>query len=168
MFYCYTCNDRDGEIGYQGKLAEERLKRLIYGRLQLDDRDEEGMTAIAYICSYNKPVYDCEYLQGTLKELRYKWLKTLLAKGADPDIPDENGDTPLHHLCLNGDVELVKILVQKGADPYKKNNLGINPLEIAKKVGRGELEGVLVRTSSFFKYIKDALKRLSDFIIGEK
>lgn len=43
-------------------------------------------------------------------------VKLLLTGGADPDVMDEDGETPLHTACRMGHADLAQLLMSKGAD----------------------------------------------------
>ncbi len=58
-------------------------------------------------------------------------LKYVLKCGADVDIQDSNGWTPLHYACDHGDLEVVKILINDGANLSKFSNTGFYPIHIA-------------------------------------
>ncbi|EKX55284.1 hypothetical protein GUITHDRAFT_57654, partial [Guillardia theta CCMP2712] len=47
------------------------------------------------------------------------------------DIPDSNGDYPLHFAVLENLVDMVLTLLQEGADPLKVNTRGETPLSVA-------------------------------------
>ena len=44
-------------------------------------------------------------------------VRELLKKGADPNVRDEDGDTPLHDAASVGHVNVVRLLLEHGADP---------------------------------------------------
>jgi len=54
--------------------------------------------------------------------------KILLAHGADPDLPDRDGRTPLSLTVSSGKLELVKQLLDHHADPNKADDKGLPPL----------------------------------------
>ena len=58
-------------------------------------------------------------------------LKHVLKCGADVNIMDSNGWTPLHSACQYGDLEIVKILVEDNANINKFSNTGYYPVHIA-------------------------------------
>lgn len=55
----------------------------------------------------------------------------LITKGADVNINDERGWTPLHTASQNGHYDIVALLLEKGAHPDKQNNDHETPLHIA-------------------------------------
>jgi ankyrin repeat protein len=58
----------------------------------------------------------------------YSWLSYLLGKGANPNIADKNGVTPLLLASQMGFVEAVNALAQSGAKVDTPNNTGETPL----------------------------------------
>ncbi|KAJ3499107.1 hypothetical protein NMY22_g19539 [Coprinellus aureogranulatus] len=57
--------------------------------------------------------------------------QALLEHGADPNIRDRLGDTPLHNSCHEGRPEMAEILLKFKADPTVRNKNGKTPLQIA-------------------------------------
>ena len=56
----------------------------------------------------------------------------LLESGADPNLPDANGDTPLHFATQVFDTALVSLLAGAGADVNTLNDGGETPLQVAR------------------------------------
>lgn len=61
--------------------------------------------------------------------------RALLAQGADPNIRQEGGWTPLHAAAQSGDPELVRLLLDHGADPSLVNDAGKSPADLAEAKG---------------------------------
>ncbi|MHB9147950.1 MAG: ankyrin repeat domain-containing protein [Candidatus Amoebophilus sp.] len=59
--------------------------------------------------------------------------RVLLAKRANVNIQDQDGETPLHWAVDNLQLDFVKLLMENGADPNAKNNKGITPIRIASR-----------------------------------
>jgi ankyrin repeat protein len=70
-------------------------------------------------------------------------VKLLLEHGANPNIQDENGDTPLHWTAQWGRLDVVKLLLVYGADPTVKDKDGKTPLDLARAEGRREVVSVI-------------------------
>ena len=60
-------------------------------------------------------------------------VKSLLSKGADPNVPNELGNTPLYTIIGYKEVriEIGKLSLEKGADKTIKNKQGRTSLERA-------------------------------------
>jgi cytohesin len=90
---------------------------------------------------------DCEDVSPELQypELRYALLflaaevgdltgvKAAIDCGADPNIQDKVGNTPLHDAAKSGSPDVVKLLLEHGADPNIQNKVGNTPLHYAAK-----------------------------------
>ena len=59
----------------------------------------------------------------------------LLASGADPDTPNEEGMRPIHIAISNNHYAMVSILIAHGADPYAKNAQGHTAFHLAAAIG---------------------------------
>ncbi len=72
------------------------------------------------------------------------WMRFLLAKGANPDIADKNGTTPLQLAAQLGFVEGVEILAERGAKVDVPNSTGETPLISAVHRRDGGLVRLLI------------------------
>jgi uncharacterized protein len=62
-------------------------------------------------------------------------VEMLIAAGADVNLADENGDSPLSLACQQGNLDLAKLLLAKGADVQKARWNGETPLLSAVNSG---------------------------------
>ena len=69
----------------------------------------------------------------------------LLGHGADVDIRDLSGSTPLHYAAYLGLDEMAGFLLESGADPNARNVAGMAPLDYASCLGSGSTQGLLVK-----------------------
>jgi ankyrin repeat protein len=81
-----------------------------------------------------------------------KIVQRLLELGADPNVREGNGYTPLHAAAQNKDVDMIRLLLYGGADLTLKGNDGKTPLDIALEAG--DKETVTVLTEGITKRLK--------------
>lgn len=63
------------------------------------------------------------------------WTNRLLGMGADVNVRDEDGRTPLMCAAAKGYADMVQVLIQNGADPKLENNAGESAMSIASMKG---------------------------------
>jgi ankyrin repeat protein len=78
-----------------------------------------------------------------LEEPRY--LKYLLSTTKNPNIRDQNGNTPLHIACINGNKPAVTILLDYAADIDAINDEGQSPIYNAILIDDVDLVNLLVK-----------------------
>jgi hypothetical protein len=86
----------------------------------LDITDKEGQTALHVACGQGLP----------------RLVSMLLAQGANPDVKDNNGESPIFkalELPRKGSREIVQKLMEKGADLNVTNKDGLTPAAYARK-----------------------------------
>ena len=68
----------------------------------------------------------------------------LLAKGANPNAQDRNGNTPLHLAAMQGDshLEIIRILLAHGAKQLN-NKLNLSPLQLARRLEHTQTTALL-------------------------
>ncbi|XP_067662340.1 transient receptor potential cation channel subfamily V member 5-like isoform X4 [Haliotis asinina] len=66
-------------------------------------------------------------------------VRLLLAKGADPNLQDNNGNTVMHMLVIHDKKEMFDLLHGLGARLDIKNRQGLTPLTLASKLARKDM-----------------------------
>jgi len=94
----------------------KKLAELIKGGADLEEKDEEGRTAIHFACGYGE--FECA--------------KVLLEAGASPNVGDNNNNTALHYAAGYGQADIVKLLLDHKADVSAKNEEGKTAKEVAE------------------------------------
>lgn len=79
-------------------------------------------------------------------EAALKSAEVLLARGAEVNVAQPGGWTPLHHAAASGHVELVKLLLRSGADTQAKSDDGRTPVDLAAAYGFTEVTDILRRS----------------------
>ncbi|MDY6982345.1 MAG: ankyrin repeat domain-containing protein [Pseudomonadota bacterium] len=74
--------------------------------------------------------------------------KLLLKSGADVDLPEPDGTTPLLWAVYHSSSDLVKVLLDAGADPNLANDLDIAPLLQASRFGDAEIVSLLLASGA--------------------
>jgi len=77
-----------------------------------------------------------ERLLATAERDDIELVKLLLEKGADVNVKDQRGFTPLHKACGLGRFRIAKFLLDHGANPEARNVNDRTPLHIAAGPGR--------------------------------
>lgn len=71
-------------------------------------------------------------------------INLLLRIGADPNVKDSKGDTPLHSAVIKGRKEAVGLLLDKGADVNAQSNNGDTPLHKALVMRQDVISALLI------------------------
>ena len=73
-------------------------------------------------------------------------VRSLLAKGADPAVPDRGGRTAVHAAARIGAIETVAALLDAGGDPNKRDEDGNTPLHLAANASQPTLVNQSIAT----------------------
>ena len=91
--------------------------------MAINDRDQVGATLLF------EAVSDAAIRSSNRKIGR---VKQLLKDGADPNIAENNGTTPLMEAASGGAFDLVNLLLENGADRTARDNFGHNAADYAQ------------------------------------
>ncbi|MEE0132727.1 MAG: ankyrin repeat domain-containing protein [Treponema sp.] len=84
----------------------EIVKQLLECGADVNEKDEEGLTALMFATSHNAT----------------KSVELLLNAGAKINTRDIDGFTPLMYGIINGSLESVELLLKAGANPFRSND----------------------------------------------
>jgi len=82
-------------------------------------------------------------LQSAVAGCHYEIVDLLLAAGADPNIQDKNGYTPLHVAAQCGDARVARALIFGGANLEVTSKDGSQALDIALASGHNEVANLI-------------------------
>ncbi|XP_064455145.1 uncharacterized protein LOC135366391 [Ornithodoros turicata] len=105
-------------VAYQSSLSEDDLLLIIDRLDDVNKKVHMSRTALFNACQ-----------SGHLKTVRY-----LLSKGADVNVADEDGRTPLHQSALKGHADIVKLLLPH-AEAHARDKYDRTSCDLARKKG---------------------------------
>lgn len=143
-FYAYSAQRTDFLVGAVVLNDIEKTKQLLASGIDINQENNMGRTALHYA--------------QTLE-----MAQLLINIGADIDIADKHGCTPLYLIVGTGNVNLVNYLISKGAKIDIKNKNGCTPLSNAVFHGKKEIIELLIELGAD-KY----LEITGGFLKGQK
>lgn len=106
-------------------------------RYDSPDHEYVGVTALT---NYDGYVYWGEYpLSFAACLSQEECFRLVLARGADPDLQDTNGNTVLHMLVIYEKSEMFDVAYEVGSNIHIRNVQNLTPLTLAAKLGRVEM-----------------------------
>ena len=115
-----NAKDIDGFTPLHCAVENKRLsliKTLVQHGAFIDSQDKEGYSPLHWVIKHD---------QRNIASIR-----DLLKNGANPNVTNNNGETPLHTAIFNGNVMIVTELLQQGANPNDTNQEGSTSLHLA-------------------------------------
>jgi len=98
---------------------------------------------------------DLALLQTVREDHEIDKVQALLQQGAEVNIMDDEGETPLHHIAFLGFFPTAELLVSKGALINAKNNKNWTPLHVAAWRGNIEVAELLLDNGADFEAVTD-------------
>ena len=111
------------------------LRKLLSAGADVNQRTAIGQTALHVLCTTAD--CDCETDEFSLDvdypsdETETEAMKALIDHGADVNISDDFGKSPLHYAAHFGKKYFAQLLLKSGADVYLKDKLGLTALDYA-------------------------------------
>jgi ankyrin repeat protein len=104
---------------------ETKFQQYLIETEDVNVSDKNEMTLLHFCSEYN----------------RISMAKSLIEKGAELNLMDSHGNSPLWKAVFNarGNYELVQVLVDAGANTNSKNNADKSPLDFAKTIKDDQL-----------------------------
>jgi uncharacterized protein len=100
----------------------------------------EGIDAIVLLLRYGakvdppNPEYPVTSLMLAAQNHHAECARLLLSAGANPNVKDDEGDSPLRLFTIAEDVAMVRLLLQCGADMYHSGGMdGMNSISLAAR-----------------------------------
>ncbi len=97
----------------------------------------------ALLNSSSKNILNASALQSAAATGEKNIVLYLLEKGADPNIRENSGYTPLHAAAQNGDVDIIRALLFNGADLQAVGDDGKKPIDMAMEKNHEEATRLL-------------------------
>lgn len=121
---------RDADDSALNEIAN-KVRQFGFGDIEVNMTDSSGRTAISYMAGYGAPA---------MLEL------ALSFEGVDPNIPDNEGNTPLHFAAQAGQADCLNILLQRcpEIEVDARNASGFTPLMKAALQGRTKCAKILL------------------------
>ena len=136
------------QIGEKDRLEITLTQLPPTGMHFLQVQNLGGLFSNDFIFHVSSEKPNAAQLQNTLQTAirtnnRSNVLKAI-AEGANPNVPANDGGTPLSTAAFHGRLAMTRLLLEKGAKPSTANRDGNSPLHVAAFMGRTEMVKLLL------------------------
>jgi ankyrin repeat protein/beta-lactamase regulating signal transducer with metallopeptidase domain len=114
------------------------------GVTPLDVAEQRGSTDMVELLQQHGAIKGSPNLLGIINSGDIEQVKLLISQGADINVKNSNGLTPLYLASQEGRKDVVELLIDNGADINAKNNNGITPLHRAAREGHKDVVELLI------------------------
>ncbi len=158
IFPAFLCASRGGNVEVMrqlldhGGLTPQRFRQALEHSLEPHQRSGEPFYQIAeLILQYGFKINEVipgqsrTLLHGSANRGTLKAVRWLLQQGADPNVLDKNGRTPLHVSAeRNSFTSVIKLLIEAGSELNASDASGKTPLDYAREKKRTKVAEYLV------------------------
>ncbi|XP_011623418.1 ADP-ribosylation factor GTPase-activating protein AGD3 isoform X1 [Amborella trichopoda] len=130
----------------QGLVPDDNSHCLFVGNDRIKDSDSVG-TSKEYVCEVEQGLEGCSLLHLACQNADIGMIELLLQYGAQVNVQDWKGWTPLHHCLLKGRNMFAKLLLSRGANPRATDREGKTPLQLGLETGTMNDEELFVMLS---------------------
>ncbi len=116
--------------------AHRGIVALLVVHADVNGRDENGATPLLLALSKGG---EQEVASRRVRAI----VENLLQSGADPNLPDSGGDTPLMAAVRRGETGLVERLLEAGAEPQARDAQGETARSQAQRLGHSGIAALL-------------------------
>ncbi len=128
---------------YAGKIDMAKLLLSKGADIHTKDKDGDGVI-LAALPVESKSIFFARPVAGKKRNETSGILDLLIAEGANINMVNNHGKTPLIVVIKNKEVKNVQLLLSRGADPSQSDKRGISPLQYALRTSCVECAGLLL------------------------
>ena len=97
------------------------------------------------VIDIGEPVHEGTPLGSAMGNFHQKVARLLIIHGADVNLGDDNGYTPLHAACTGGLTDMVNLLIEYGANVNVIGTGNYTPLQAAACMGKKDIMAILIQ-----------------------
>ena len=139
--------NKDAVLAFLRHGADPNIKNLEYDTDVYYYRDNPSAAILQGKTALHKVLLPADGTDADWTSL-HEIVNALLAHGANPNLGDEDGKTPLHYAAILDDLEVVKSLLANKANPFLQDRYGRKASDYAKDAALDFLIEAALKLSS--------------------
>ena len=137
MIHHRQINEQDSSSSNQSDDEEEIIVVVVDHHQEEESRpiptDEHDETGLSYMDVNQADKNKWTALHWSSFKGEYSKCFDLISRGADVNLPDEHGFSPLFVAARRGHLDIVQLLLESGADVHRRNYEGKTAINMAKE-----------------------------------